>query len=107
MFNKMEKEGVGNCRVVGLPSVSGQVRKEIFLGSIAKHTKEKNVKGSIQHGVKELKSCLSLLTVFHIEITLLVDEGRSAAVAYVAFSKGFDAPSNDMVIQKLRKYRIL
>ena len=82
MFNKIQKEGLVNCRKVGLPSVSGKVWKEILLGSIAKHTEDKNAMGSSQHGFRELKSGLSLLSVFCVEITLLVDEGRAVSVAY-------------------------
>ena len=41
MLKKVKKEGVGNQRLVGLTSVAGKVGKEILLGSIAKHTKDK------------------------------------------------------------------
>ena len=63
--------------------------------------------GSSQHGFRELKSCLSLLGVLYVEVTNLVDEGRAVAVAYLAFSKGFGAPSNDTAIEKLRNYGFL
>ena len=47
---------------------------------------------------------MSLLSVFYVEVTCWVDKGRAGIVAYLAFSKDFDDCSNDMAIQKLRKY---
>lgn len=104
MFNKMKKEGLGNCRLVTLSSVAGNVLKEILLESIDKPMNGKKEMGNSQHRSTKSRSYLSLLSVFYVEVTCWVDKGRAGVVAYLAFSKGFDDCSNDMAIQKLRKY---
>ena len=50
MFNKMEKEGLGNCRLLTLSSVAGNVLKEILLQSIDKPMNGKKEMGNSQHG---------------------------------------------------------
>lgn len=64
VFKEVKKEGVGNQRLVGLTSVAGKVLKEILPESVVEQTKNQNVMGSSQHGFREGKSRVSLLSVF-------------------------------------------
>lgn len=46
------------------------------------------------------------LIAFYNEMTSLMNETRAEGVVYIDFSKGFDSISHNVVIDKLRKYRL-
>lgn len=46
------------------------------------------------------------LIAFYNEMTSLMNETREEDVVYIDFSKGFDSISHNVVIDKLRKYRL-
>ncbi|PKU49443.1 rna-directed dna polymerase from mobile element jockey- hypothetical protein [Limosa lapponica baueri] len=57
----------------------------------------------IERGFTKGKSCSTNLIPFYDVITRWLDEGRTADVIYLDFSKAFDTVSHNILIGKLRK----
>ena len=78
IFKKSKREGWGNYRLVSFTSVSRKLTKKILQESTSKHTKEKKLIRSSQHGFAKDKSSLTNLRAFYNDVTTLVDEGESS-----------------------------
>ncbi|PKU44871.1 rna-directed dna polymerase from mobile element jockey- hypothetical protein [Limosa lapponica baueri] len=104
VFKKGKKEDPGNYRPIGFTSVPGKIMEQLILDVISKHIEEQEVIGSGQHGFTKGKSCSTNLIAFYDVITGWLDEGRTAVVIYLYFSKAFDTVSHNILIRKLRKY---
>ncbi|KAJ7405329.1 RNA-directed DNA polymerase from mobile element jockey-like protein [Pitangus sulphuratus] len=87
-----KKEDPGNYGVVILTLIHGKMKEQLILGNILRHTKEKKVIRSSQHGFTKGKSCLTNLIAFYNEVT-----GRY-------FSKASDTVSQKILIEKLLRY---
>lgn len=73
----------------------------------SKHTENKSVVGSGQHGFMKAKSFLINLTAFHDDATGMMHEVRAGDVVYLEFSKDFNTVSHNIFIDKLMKYRLV
>jgi len=52
------------------------------------------------------KSCLTNLIAFCVEMTGVVNEGRTVDVVYLDISKPLDTDSNNIHTEKMMKYRL-
>ena len=62
--------------------------------------------GSSQYGITKGKSCLTNQKAFYSEMTSPMGEEGGVDVVYLNFSKAFDSVSNNILINKLMKYRL-
>jgi len=98
VFKKGEKKDPGIYRPVSLTSIPGKVMEQLILDVIIKQVEEKKVIRSSQHGCTKGKSCLTNLIAFYDGTTSWVGEERAVDVAYLDFSKAFDAFAYEILI---------
>jgi len=65
----------------------------IILESISKHTKDRKVTGSSQHGFNKGKSCRIVLIALCNVMDGSADDGRRKNIVYLNFSQAFDITS--------------
>ena len=82
-----EEEGPGNGRLASLTSIPGKMMEQIILETISKHTEDKKVIWSRQHGFTKGKSCLSNLAAFYDQMTRLVGYGRAMDFVYLDLAR--------------------
>lgn len=87
LLQKVQDQRFGELQANQLDFNPGKVLKQLILKTISRHTKNKKVTASSQHGFMKGKLHLINLVVFHIEMAGLVDD---VAVIYADFSKVFD-----------------
>ncbi|KAJ7395656.1 RNA-directed DNA polymerase from mobile element jockey-like protein [Pitangus sulphuratus] len=93
IFKKGKKKESGNYHPVSLTSIPGKVRKCI-LEAISIHIEDKKEIRSSQRVFTKVKSFLSNLIAFYDDTTTWMDKGRTVDIAYLYFSKAFDAVSH-------------
>lgn len=74
VFKKGNQEDLGNCRMVNITSILGEMMEQIIMET--KHIKGRKVIGSSQCGFTKGKSCLTNLITFYDEKAVLVDKGK-------------------------------
>lgn len=83
-----EQEGLSvNFRLVNLIPTPEKVMDQIILKTISRHTKDRKMFRSSQHGFMRRKSDLINLLAFYSEINGAVNERRRTNVVYLGFSK--------------------
>lgn len=85
LFSKKGKKE-GNYRLVSLTSSPRKLEEQLILENISRHMKEKKSSG----GVVSIESCLTNLTSFHSEMTILMDEEGAVDIVFLNLSKTFD-----------------
>ncbi|PKU47584.1 rna-directed dna polymerase from mobile element jockey- hypothetical protein [Limosa lapponica baueri] len=80
--------------------------KQLILDAISRHTKDKKVISSSQHGATKRKSCSTNLITFYNEVIGSIDEGRAVDIVYLDFSKTFDHVSHKIFVERLLKYEL-
>ncbi|PKU32883.1 protein hook hypothetical protein [Limosa lapponica baueri] len=80
--------------------------EQLILETSYRHTKNKKVIRSSQHGFMKEKSYLTNLITFYSEVTSLMDEGQAISVVFLYFSKAFDIVSLNILVETLTKYRL-
>lgn len=89
VFRKDKKEDLGNYKLINLALIPGNPW-QIIMKTISEHMKDKKVIGNGQHGFLKRKFCLINMVAFYDEVTVSLDEGRRADIAYIDFSKASD-----------------
>lgn len=80
---------------------SHNVIELLILETVYRHTKDKNVIKSSQHGFTKGKSCLTSLINFCGKMTVPMGERRALDIVYLkAFRKAFNAISYSTVVRE-------
>lgn len=79
MASVNRNEELGKYRLISLSSIPRKEVDQIFLEAISKHTKDRKVIGSSQHGFAKGKSCLVKLIDFNNKMTSSKDKGREGS----------------------------
>ena len=101
---KKGKEDPQNYRLASLTLIPGMVMKQLIIGTISRHMKDKKVIRNSQHGFTKGNACLTNLITFDDKMTGLVDEGRAMDIVCLDFHKAFDTVSLKILIDKLLIY---
>ena len=102
VFKSGNKKLVSNYRPISLTSTISKIMESLIRSSIRSHLLNNNLINSSQHGFLERKSCLTNLLHCMEEVTSILDEGLSADILYLDFSKAFDKVQHQRLINKLQ-----
>ena len=103
IFKKGAKGDTGNYRPVSLTSIPCKIMESVLKDHIMDHIEQHRLLKETQHGFMKGKSCATNLVVFLNKLTEIVDEGKSADVFYLDFSKAFDKVPRERLLLKLAK----
>ena len=106
LFKKGKRDQPQNYRPVSLTSVVGKILESIVKDNIVLHLEKYKLLADSQHGFLSGKSCLTNLLDFLETVTSEVDEGNSADVVYLDFSKAFDKVPYGRLGKKLEGHGI-
>ncbi|KAJ7415168.1 hypothetical protein BTVI_38988 [Pitangus sulphuratus] len=101
IYNKGQKEDLGNYRPVSLTRMLRKVMEEIILSAIMQYVEDNQGIRPSHHGFGKGSYCLTNLISFYDKMTCLADEGKAVDVVYVDFSKAFDTVYQSVLLEKL------
>ena len=87
----------------GYETVTGKIMEKIILEVIETSLGDNAVIGPRQHGFTRGRSCLTNLISFYDKITHLLDQGKTADVMVLDFSKAFDMVSHRILLDKMSR----
>lgn len=90
-----------NFEYATINAVPGKVMDQIILNAIMQHVQDNQMIKPSQHRFTKVRACLTNLMSFYDKLTHLVDEGKTADVLYLDFSKAFDTISYSILLGKL------
>ena len=106
VFKSGNKKLVSNYRPISLTSTVSKIMESLIKSTIRSHLQSNNLIRSSQHGFMDRKSCLSNLLHCMEEVTTILDEGDSADVLYLDFSKAFDKVQHQRLLNKMQQLGI-
>ena len=106
VFKSGNKKLVSNYRPISLTSTVSKIMESLIRSSLRSHFLNNNLINSSQQGFLERKSCLTNLLHCMEEVTSILDEGHSADILYLDFSKAFDKVQHQRLINKLQSLGI-
>jgi len=80
---------------------AGKVTEQTILSASTQHAQDNQMIRPSPHGFMKGRSCLTSLISFYEKLALLVDEGKTAHVVYLDFSKAFDMLPHSILVEKL------
>ena len=106
IFKKGDKESIGNYRPISLTSIVCRIFEKIMKSNLLEFLDRYKIILKSQHGFTNKRSCLTNLLEYLEYVTNIIDNGDSADIIYLDFSKAFDKVSHRKLIRKLWGYGI-
>ena len=106
VFKSGNKKLVSNYRPISLTSTISKIFESLIKSAIWAHLLANDLIGSSQHGFMQRKSCLTNLLCCMEEVTAILDDGGSADILYLDFSKAFDKVQHNRLTNKMKQLGI-
>lgn len=106
LHKKGSREKPENYRPVSLTCIIGKILESIIKDSIVLHLERHNLIRNSQHGFTSGRSCLTNLLDFFEVVTKEIDDGHSADLIYLDFSKAFDKVPYRRLYKKLLSHGV-
>ncbi|XP_058691655.1 triadin isoform X6 [Poecile atricapillus] len=101
IFKKGDKEEPGNDRSVSFTSASGKIIEQLLLETLLRQVENNEMIGNSQHGITEVRSCLTNFLAFSHTVTAVVDEGRTTGIISLDLNKG--TVPHDIYVSKMER----
>ena len=95
-----------NFRPISLTSHIVKLFERIIREKIAKFLESNSILNANQHGFREKRSCSTQLLSYTNSILSNLTQGNSTDSIYIDYSKAFDKIDHNLLIQKLKHYKI-
>ena len=106
IYKKSSKFAAENYRPVSLTSIVCKIMEAIIKDHLVSYLQTNNLIRPTQHGFMSRKSCLTNLLEYLETVSKIIDDGSSADVIYLDFSKAFDKVSHQRLKQILQVHGI-
>jgi len=106
IFKKGNRQDPANYRPVSLTCIACKLMETFIRDSIMDHLEMNSLLTPKQHGFVRKRSCATQLLHCLEEWTRILDEGDSADIIYLDFSKAFDCVSHTKLIRKMRAFKL-
>ena len=99
----LRRETIENYRPISLTSIVSRIMEKLIKQKLVEFLDKYKLILKSQHGFTNRRSCLTNLLEYLEYVTDIIDQGDSADVIYLDFSKAFDKVSHSGLLKKLWK----
>ena len=103
VFKKGDRETIENYKPISLTSIVSRIMEKLIKHKLVEFLDKYKLILKSQHGFTNRRSCLTNLLEYLEYVTDIIDQGDSADVIYLDFSKAFDKVSHSGLLKKLWK----
>lgn len=93
-------------RPISLTCILCKIFETLICSKISTHLEVNNLLCSSQHGFRKGRSCETLLSLLHHDLSSALDSSKEADVLSIDFSKAFDSVNHDHILTKLPGFGI-